>query len=220
MVNYYTHIHTQCSLRKFVTINWNAGITEDASHYWRNDFICCRAFTTFKLEGEVTSLSESSQGELEDFWQKLTAINRNNVLWPLWSYLEGKTLTTRYDYNLTIMKSPKPATDTIYPHIKFWWYRTMLNFYPPFLCRVLAAILKMAHILKSLIAPLMVTYHYVKIYVSIIIQLKVININVRNFKFPIGFYSNPHPLWTPKNMALTTFTTNLKTLGSTRNIYL
>jgi hypothetical protein len=43
----------------------------------------------------------------------------------------------------------------------------------------------------------MVTYHYV----SIIIQLEVININVRNFKFPIGFYSNPHPLWTPKNMA-------------------
>ena len=58
----------------------------------------------------------------------------------------------------------------------------------------------------------MVTYHYVKIYVSIIIQLEVININVRNFKFPIGFYSNPHPLWTPKNMTLTPFTTNLKTL--------
>jgi hypothetical protein len=37
-------------------------------------------------------------------------------------------------------------TDTIYPHIKFWWYRTTLNFYPPFLCRVLAAILKMADI--------------------------------------------------------------------------
>ena len=28
-------------------------------------------------------------------------------------------IITRYDYNLTIMKSPKPATDTIYPHIKF-----------------------------------------------------------------------------------------------------
>jgi hypothetical protein len=41
----------------------------------------------------------------------------------------------------------------------------------------------------------MVTYHYVQFYVSIIIQLEVININVRNFKFPIGFYSNPHPLW-------------------------
>jgi hypothetical protein len=66
----------------------------------------------------------------------------------------------------------------------------------------------------------MVTYHYVKFYVSIIIYLEVININVRNFKFLIGFYSNPHPLWTPKNMALTLFTTNLKTLGSTRNIYL
>jgi hypothetical protein len=38
----------------------------------------------------------------------------------------------------------------------------------------------------------MVTYHYVKFYVSIIIQLEVININVRNFNFPIGFYSNPH----------------------------
>jgi hypothetical protein len=35
----------------------------------------------------------------------------------------------------------------------------------------------------------MVTYHYVKFYVSIIIQLEVININVRNFKFPIGFYN-------------------------------
>ena len=37
----------------------------------------------------------------------------------------------------------------------------------------------------------MVTYHYVNFYVSIIIQLEVININVQNFKFPIGFYSNP-----------------------------
>ena len=73
----------------------------------------------------------------------------------------------------------------------------MLNFYPPILCRVLAAILKMADILKILkcrIAPLMVTYHYVKFYVSIIIQLEVININIQHFKFPIGFYSNPHPL--------------------------
>ena len=41
-----------------------------------------RAPTTFKLEGEVTSLSESSQGEVgdnrekwEDFWEKLIAIN-------------------------------------------------------------------------------------------------------------------------------------------------
>jgi hypothetical protein len=33
-------------------------------------------------------------------------------------------------------------------------------------------------ILKRRIAPLMVTYHYVKFYVSIIIHLEVININV------------------------------------------
>jgi hypothetical protein len=47
----------------------------------------------------------------------------------------------------------------------------------------------------------MVNYHYVKFYVSIIIHLEVININVRNFNFPIGFYSNPEPLkillWSP-----------------------
>jgi hypothetical protein len=71
---------------------------------------------------------------------------------------------------------------------------------------------------KRRIAPLMVTYHYVKFYVSI--HLEVININVRNFNFPIGFYSNPHLLWTPQNMTLTHFTTKLKTLGPTRNIYL
>ena len=65
----------------------------------------------------------------------------------------------------------------------------------------------------------MVTYHYVKFYVSIIIHLEVININVQNFNFPIGFYSNPHPLWTPQNMTLTPFTTKLKTLGPTRKIY-
>ena len=57
-------------------------------------------------------------------------------------------------------------------------------------------------------------------FMSIIIHLEVININVRNFNFPIGFYSNPHPLWTPQNMTLTPFTTKLKTLGPTRNIYI
>jgi hypothetical protein len=70
---------------------------------------------------------------------------------------------------------------------------------------------------KCRIAPLMVTYHYIKFYHY---PLEVININVRNFNFPIGLYSNPHPLWTPQNMILTPFTTKLKTLGPTRNIYL
>ena len=46
-----------------------------------------QAPTTFKLEEEVTSLSESSQGEVgdnrekwEDFWKKLIVINQNIVL--------------------------------------------------------------------------------------------------------------------------------------------
>ena len=44
------------------------------------------AITTFKLMGEVTSLSESSQGEVEDnrekwgdFWEKLMAINNRLI---------------------------------------------------------------------------------------------------------------------------------------------
>jgi hypothetical protein len=59
-----------------------------------------------------------------------------------------------------------------------------------FLYCILAVILKMADISKfwkCRIAPLMVTYHYVKLYVSIIIYLEVININVRNFNFPRSF---------------------------------
>jgi hypothetical protein len=133
----------------------------------------------------------------------------------------------------------------IYPHIKFWWYWTMLN-----CCGIVVAILKMAtsrnfsmsginsghHYLptyqilmildnvefltpifytvfwqpfwkwqtsskfwKRRFAPLMVTYQYVKFYVSIIIHLEVININVRNFNFHIGFYGNPHWFPTLKN---------------------
>jgi hypothetical protein len=64
----------------------------------------------------------------------------------------------------------------------------------------LAAILKMpdiSKVWKRRIAPLMVTYHYVKFYISIIIHLEVININVRNCNFPIGFYSNPPPPLNP-----------------------
>ena len=47
-------------------------------------------FTTFKLEGEVTSLSKSSMGKVEDnrekwgdFWEKLIVINQSVVLSPL-----------------------------------------------------------------------------------------------------------------------------------------
>ena len=53
---------------------------------WHDEQGRYRALTTFKLEGEVTSLSGSSQGEVEDnrekwgdFREKLIAINRNIV---------------------------------------------------------------------------------------------------------------------------------------------
>ena len=48
-------------------------------------------------------------------------------------------------------------------------------------------------------------------FMSTIIHLEVININVRNFNFPIEFYSNPHTIWTPQNMTLTPFITKLET---------
>ena len=82
------------------------------------------------------------------------------------------------------------------PFWKFWKRRIVCSSYGDLsLCQILCL------------------YHYP-------LHLEVININVRNFNFPIGFYSNPHPLWTPQNMTLTPFTTKLKTLGPTRNIYL
>ena len=62
-------------------------------HYDSFFIVYSRAPTTFKLEGEVTSLSGSSQGEVgdnrekwEDFWEKLIAINQNIVSRPLWRY--------------------------------------------------------------------------------------------------------------------------------------
>ena len=87
----------------------------------------------------------------------------------------------------------------IYPHIKFWWYRKMLNFYRPYFMPCFGSHFENGRHFEN---------------------FEVININVRNFKFPIEFYSNPHPLWTPQNMTLTPFTTKLKTLGTTSIIYL
>ena len=128
--------------------------------------------------------------------------------WPFWKWR-----------SVEIFQCRESIWDIIiYPYIKFWWYRKMLNFYRPYFMPCFGSHFENGR--KRRIAPLMVTYHYVKFYVSIIINLEVININVRNFNFPIGFYSNPYPLWTPQNMTLIPFTTKLKTLGPTRNIYL
>jgi hypothetical protein len=107
----------------------------------------------------------------------------------------------------------------IYPNIKFWWYRTMLNFYRPFFIPYFGShfengrhleILKMQNCSSNgdlSLCQILCLYHYTFR-------------SYRNFIFAIGFYSNPHPLWTPQNMTLTPFTTKLKTFGPTRNIYL
>jgi hypothetical protein len=69
----------------------------------------------------------------------------------------------------------------------------MLNFYRPFFIPCFGSHFENGrHLEKRRIAPLMVIYHYVKFYVSIIIHLEVININVRNLNFPIGFYTLMH----------------------------
>jgi hypothetical protein len=54
---------------------------------WHDEQGRYRTLTTFKLEGEVTYLSGSSQGEVEDnrekwgdFWEKLMSINQNIIL--------------------------------------------------------------------------------------------------------------------------------------------
>ena len=75
----------------------------------------------------------------------------------------------------------------------------MLNFYHPYFMPCFGSHCENGKYLENFekcrIAPLMVTYHYVKFYVSIIIELEVININVRNFKFPIGFNFEPPKIW-------------------------
>ena len=59
-----------------------------------------RALTNFKLQGEVTSLSGSSEGEVvnnrekqEDFREKLMGINQNIVLGPLPTFSIGIKLS-------------------------------------------------------------------------------------------------------------------------------
>jgi hypothetical protein len=95
-----------------------------------------------------------------------------------------------------------------------------LIFTAHFLYRILAAILKMTDISKfwkHRIAPLMVTYHYVKFYVSIIIHLEVININVRNFNFPIGLKKNDFLKYNLENNEL--FYYHFPRLNDTFSIY-
>jgi hypothetical protein len=55
---------------------------------------------------------------------------KNSTLWrPFWKWRPVEIVQCRESIRDII----------IYPHIKFWWYRTMLNF-----CNIVTAILKMA----------------------------------------------------------------------------
>jgi hypothetical protein len=96
----------------------------------------------------------------------------------------------------------KCRNSTLFDIIKIWymgwyWFPTLKNVYrspfskwPPQYCTNSSLSdfndISWQTFWKCRITPLIVTYHYVKFYVSIIIDLEVININVRNFNFPIG----------------------------------
>jgi hypothetical protein len=61
-------------MRSMWTYDYINFIAQDLGFSSTENSLKLRAPTTFKLEGEVTSLSESSQGEVGDFWEKLIAI--------------------------------------------------------------------------------------------------------------------------------------------------
>ena len=89
-------------------------------------------------------------------------------------------IITRYDYNLTIMKSPKPAIDTIYPHIKFWWYRTMLIF-----CCIVVVILKMVTGRNFSMSGINSGHHYLPTY-----QILMISDNVEFLRYCGSHFEN------------------------------
>jgi hypothetical protein len=94
------------------------------------------------------------------------------------------------------------------------WFPTLKNFYRSPFSKWSPQKFNIVRYHQNLIcsiAPLMVTYHYVKFYVSIIIHLVVININVRNFNFPIlkNFYRSPFSKWSPQKFNIVRYHQNL-----------
>ena len=74
------------------------------------------------------------------------------VLWqPFWKWRP-----------VEIFQCQKSIRDIIiYPHIKFWWYRTMLNF-----CGIVAAILKMATGRNFSMSGINSGHHYLPTYIN------------------------------------------------------
>jgi hypothetical protein len=68
----------------------------------------------------------------------------------------------------------------IYPHIKFWWYRTMWNF-----CGIVVAILKMATGRNCSMSGINSGHHYLPIY-----QILMISDNVEFLRYCGGHFEN------------------------------
>ena len=68
----------------------------------------------------------------------------------------------------------------IYPHIKFWWYRTMLNFWG-----IVAAILKMVTGRNLSMSGINSGHHYLPIY-----QILMISDNVEFLRYCDGHFEN------------------------------
>ena len=75
--------------------------------------------------------------------------------WPFWKWRPVEIFQCRESIRDII----------IYPHIKFWWYRTMLNF-----CRIVLAILKMATVRNFSMSGINSGHHYLPTYKILMIS--------------------------------------------------
>jgi hypothetical protein len=76
------------------------------------------------------------------------------------------TSTTFHMWVVEIFQCRESVRDIIiYPHIKFWWYRTMLNF-----CGIVAVILKMATSRNCSMSGLNSWHHYLPTYQIVMIS--------------------------------------------------
>jgi hypothetical protein len=87
----------------------------------------------------------------------------------------------------------------IYPHIKFWWYRTMLNFYG-----IVVAILKMATSRNCSMSGINLGHHYLTTY-----QIVMISDNVDFLRYYGGHFENDDQyklfnVWTQFGTSLST----------------
>ena len=90
--------------------------------------------------------------------------------WPFWKWRPVEIFQCRESIRDII----------IYPHIKFWWYRTMLNF-----CGIVVAILKMATGRNFPMSGINLEHHYLPTY-----QILMISDNVEFLRYCGGHFEN------------------------------